>query len=108
MVLVTVNRSFGTASVCHKDKIVLCKQDSLFDTFYLAFNCGCNFLMIFKFKDNIRYFSVELEVDTCMFQIFLHWKNQRFVLVVFCEFQRTEIRESCNMVNEALEIQLHF
>ena len=40
-------------------------------------------------------------------EVFLHRKNQGFILVVLREFQCGEVRQSADVVNEPLEVQLH-
>ena len=108
MVLITVDRTFCTASVCYKYEVVFSKDDALFDSVYFAFDCSCNLFVFFEFEDNVGDFGIELEVHTCSFQIFLHRKDQGFILIVFGEFQGTEIRKSCDVMDEALEVQFHF
>ena len=107
MVLIAVNRTFGTASVCDKYQIVFCQDDSGLYTFYFAVNGFCHFLSIFDVKNYVRYFSIELELYTGILKIFLHRKNQGFVLIVACKFQCREIRQTGNMVDKPLEIQFH-
>ena len=107
MILVTVNSSLCTASVGNKYIVVLSKKDSLLNTFYFALNSCCHFLSIVDIEKYIGNLCVELEINTCFFQIFLHWKDQRFILIIFCKFQSTEIRKSADVVNESLDIKLH-
>ena len=104
MVLITVDRTFCTASVCDKYEVVFSKDDALFRSIYFAFDRRCNFFAFFEFEDNVGDFGIELKIHACSFQIFLHRKNQGFVLIVFGEFQGTEIRKSCNVMDETLEI----
>ena len=107
MVLIAVDRPLCTASVCHKYQIFLSQKDSFLHTIDFAFNGRSYLLSVFSLKYDVRYFGMKLKINTCCFQIFLHRKNQRFILIVSCEFQSAEIRQSCNMMNESLEIQLH-
>ena len=107
MVLVTVDSSLCTTSVGNKYIVILSKKDSLLNTLYLALNSSCHFFAIVDIKDYIGNLCVELEVNACILQIFLHWKDQGFILVVFGEFQGAEIRKSANMVDETLDIKLH-
>ena len=76
MVLVTVNCAFGTASVCHKYKVILCQDDTALNTFYLALDRGCHFFAIFDIKDHIGDFCIKLEINPCCLQISLHWQDQ--------------------------------
>ena len=83
------------------------RNDSGLYTFYFAVNGFCHFLSIFDIKNNVRYFGIELKLHTGILKIFLHRKNQGFVLVIACKFQCREIRQSGNMVDKPLEIQFH-
>ena len=65
------------------------------------------FLSIVDFKNNVGYFGIELEVYAGILEVFLHRKNQGFILVVLREFQCGEVRQSADVVNEPLEVQLH-
>ena len=85
MILITVNGTFGTASVGDKYQIILCQHDSFFLTFYLALDLGCHFSATLNIKQYIRYFRIESEFHTSLFQIFFHRKNQGFILIVFCK-----------------------
>ena len=108
MVLVTVDGTFGTASVGNEYQVVLGEDNALLYTFYLALNSFCHLFAVIDIKNNICHFGVELEVHTCCLQILLHGKDQRLVLVVLGEFQGTEVRQSGNMMDKSLEVKLHF
>ena len=108
MVLVTVDGTFGTASVGNEYQVVLGEDNALLYTFYLALNSFCHLFAVIDIKNNICHFGVELEVHTCCLQILLHGKDQRLVLVVLGELQSAEIRQSGNMMDESLEVKLHF
>ena len=107
MVLVTVDGALRTASVCDENVIVLCEKNALFHAFYPALDGRGNLFAILEIKDHVCDLSIKLEVNTCILQIFFHRKDQGFVLVVFGEFQGTEIRKACNVVDETLEVKLH-
>ena len=108
MILIAIDGSLCTASVCHKYKVVFCKNNSLFYAIHLTLDCFCNLLIAFKLKEYVCNLCIELEFNTCFFQIFLHWQDQRFILIIFCKFKSTEIRKSGNMMDKSLEIQFHF
>ena len=61
-----------------------------------------NFFISFDIKNHIGHFCIKLEINTCFFQISLHWEDQRFILVIFCKFQCAEIRKPCNMVDRCV------
>jgi len=107
MVLIAVDRAFGTASVGNEDEVILGENDAFLDAVYFALDGFCYFLSIVDFKDNVGYFGIELEVYAGILEVFLHRKNQGFILVVLREFQCGEVRQSADVVNEPLEVQLH-
>ena len=107
MVLVAVNSALCAASVCDEYKIVFCKKDALLYAFDFALNGRSDLFSIFEIEDHVCDLCIELEVNACILQIFLHRKDQGFVLVIFGEFQGTEIRKSCNVMDETLEVKLH-
>ena len=108
MILIAVNRSLCTAAVCNKYKVVFCQHNAVFLAIDFALDQRRNLLAVLKLEYNIRHLCIKLEINPGIFKIFLHWQNQRFILIVSCEFQSTEIRQTGNMMNKSLEIQLHF
>jgi len=107
VVLVAVDRTLCTASVSDKNIIIFSKKNALFHTFYLTFNGGGDLFAILEIKDHVCDLGIKLEVNTCILQIFFHRKDQGFILIVLGELQGTEIRKSCNVVDETLEVKLH-
>ena len=90
VVLVTVDGSLCTASVGNKYIVILSKKDSPFSTpLYLCTQIASLpfFFTIVNIEDYIGNLCVELEVNACILQIFLHWKDQGLILVVFGEFR---------------------
>ena len=57
---------------------------------------------------DILHFRVVVELHAESFQILDHRQNHRLILVVTGETQRTEVRQSANMMNISTDIQLHF
>ena len=107
MVLVSVNGSLGTASVCDKDQIILCQDNALFNALHLAFDRLGYLASILDLEDYICHLCVELKLYSRILQILFHRKDQGLILVISCEFQGTEIRQSRNMVDKSLEVKLH-
>ena len=107
MILVAIDGAFCTASVCDKNIIIFSKKNALFHTFYLTFNGGGDLFAILEIKDHVCDLGIKLEVNTCILQIFFHRKDQGFILIVLGELQGTEIRKSCNVMDETLEVKLH-
>ena len=56
---------------------------------------------------NVRDLGVVMEPDAVPFQIADHGQDHRLVLVVFGEPKRPEIRKPADMVDIALEVELH-
>ena len=80
-------------------------EDSFFYAFYFAFDCSSSTFPVMNVEKYVGDFCVELEVYACILQeLFLHGKDQGLVLIVFSEFQGTEIRKSTDMVDETLGI----
>ena len=107
MILIAVNRSFCTASIGNKYKIIFCQRDFLYLAMHLAFNGSGCLLLSLHLKTDIGHFRSKLKLHTCPFQIFLHRKNERFILIIPSKFQCRKIRQSTDMVNKSLEIPLH-
>ena len=108
MVLVTVDGALSAGAVGHKDQVVFGEQDALFGAVDLALDGRGHLFALPDVKEDIGNFSAELEIHPRLFQVFLHGQNQRFVLVVAGELEGTEIRQPGDVVDETLEIQLHF
>ena len=107
VVLVAVDGALGAASVGDEDQVVLREHDSFFHAFYLALD-GFRYLFAVLFlKYHIGDFGAELEVHAGVLQVLLHGQDQGFVLVVLGELQGAEVRQARDMVDEALEVQLH-
>ena len=107
MILISVDRALGTASVCDKYQIIFRQNNALFHAFYLAVDRFCNLASVFDLKNDIGNFGIELEVNAHILQILLHRKDQRLILIVLGKFQCAEIRQSRNMMDKSLEIQFH-
>ena len=56
---------------------------------------------------DILHFHVVVELHAESFQILDHRQNHRLILVVTGKTQRTEVRQSANMMNISTDIQLH-
>ena len=108
MILIPINSTFCTASVCYKYQIIFSKCDLAFSTVFYIFNSFGSLLFAFNVKTDIGNAGAKLDLYTCCFQILLHWKDQGFVLIVPGKFQSREIWQSANMVDKTLEITLHF
>ena len=57
---------------------------------------------------DILHLHVVVELHAESFQILDHRQNHRLILVVTGKTQRTEVRQSANMMNISTDIQLHF
>ena len=107
MVLVTVDRSLRTASVCDEHKILFRQRDLRVPVLRAALNSAGRLLTVFDLKTDICDLRAELKFYSRCLQIFLHRKDQGFVLVIAGEFQGREIRKSTDVMDESLEIPFH-
>ena len=57
---------------------------------------------------DVLHLHVVVELHAESFQILDHWQNHRLILVVTGKTQRTEVRQSANMMDISTDIQLHF
>ena len=85
MVLITVDRTLGTASVCHEHEIILREHNTFLHTVDLALERLGNLLVILDVENDIRYLGVKLEVNTGFLKVSLHRQNQRLILIVLRE-----------------------
>ena len=70
MILITINRSFRTASICDKYKIVLRQWNLLLFTLNPTLNGSCCLLLSLNLESHIGYFRSQSDLHPCMFQIF--------------------------------------
>ena len=96
MVLITINCSFCTASVCDKYEVIFCQNDTSFLSIYFTFNCRCNlfvsFVEIFVFcHEEFHDFhtalltEVEFSVCMCVFTMIYSCAAKGIVRVMFIE-----------------------
>ena len=93
--------------VGNEDEVILGENDAFLDVRLPCTQWLLLLSSIVDFKDNVGYFGIELEVYAGILEVFLHRKNQGFILVVLREFQCGEVRQSADVMNEPLEVQLH-
>ncbi len=91
MVLVTVNGTLCTASVCDKYEVVFCQDDDLFPVRLLYIQLQ---MQLFLPPSNLNTTFVTSVLNwkstPACFEVSLHRKNEGFVLIVFGKFQCTE------------------
>ena len=84
--MVAVYCTFRAASVCDKNKVIICKfYFFIFARHYTLNSFRCLFLSV-NVKYNICYLSVKFKWNTCIFKIFKHRHYKWFILVVSCKF----------------------
>ena len=59
-------------------------------------------------KYNICNLSIESKINAGLLKILLHRQYKRIILIVLGKLKNTEIRKSSDMMDESLEISLHF
>ena len=107
MLLIAVDRPLGAATVGDENEIVLRQNNAAFLALLTRLDGRRLLARALDVEDHIRHFHAKAEIDTRRFQIFLHRQDQRFVLVVARKFQRAEIWQPGDVVDESLEIELH-
>ena len=108
-VIVVAQRGiFRAAAVGHEDKIVFRQRNRSFLSFPDTDDPAGYLLLSGDFKFNIGHARIIFKLHVMLFQIFYHRQNQGFVLIVLREFQRGKIRQAADVMDEALDIQLHF
>ena len=90
-------KSFSVKSICFLLPVRFCHKQTSHD-----------FVIRLDFKHDVIDFYIVLEIDIVRFQIVDHWQDHRLVLVVFCEPERGEIRQTVDMMDIALNVAFHF
>ena len=108
MVLVPVDGPLRAASIGHEYQVVFRKEDPALHSVGLALDGGGSLLALLDLKEHIGDLRIVAEVHPGLLQVFHHGKDQGLILVVAGKFQGTEVRQSRNVMDEALEIELHF
>ena len=96
-----------TAAVCDEHQIVFRQIDAVFPAVVNHLNALCDLLSIAAVKQNIRHLCIEMELHAVAFQILDHRQNHRLILIVLGKAQRLEIGKPSDMVDIALDIELH-
>ena len=68
----------------------------------------CDLSPIVDIKADVHDLGVEMELRTMALQILDHGEDHGLILVVLRETQRPQIRQTVDMVDEALHVTLHF
>ena len=108
MGLVAVAGGVCAAAVRNEHKVVFGKVNGLLLAVLDIDNLLCGFLAALGFDDYVLYIHSIFDCYAVGFKIFYEGQNHAFVLVVFGETQRAEIRQTVNVVNIAAEVTFHF
>ena len=107
MRLIAVGRTVALRTVCHKDQIILSQINGLI----LSVLCVLQFDSLFSRRlavaDNIRHLCIVPDHRAGILDILHDRKDHRLILIVSCEAQRTQIRESVDVMDIALHVLLH-
>ena len=98
---------FGAAAVGDKYEVVLNQVNGFFLALMDAEDLAGHLAAALNIEQHVGHAGVVLELHIVVFQILDHGQDQRFILVVLGELQCGEIRQAADVVNEALNIQLH-
>ena len=66
----TIGKNGPQHAVGNKYEVIFSKDDAFFYAVDFAFDCRSNLLAILEIKDNVGNFSIKLEVNASIFQIF--------------------------------------
>ena len=107
MVLVAVDGPLGAGAVGDKHQVVLREDNALLRAVDPALDGGGRLSAVPDVEDHIGDFGAEAEVHPRLLQVLLHGQDQGLVLVVAGELQGTEVGESRDVVDKALEVEFH-
>ena len=106
-VLAADRRVFHAAAVGDEDQIVFRQIDVIVPAVHLHVDAYGLFLLLAAFKFHIDHLDAVVELHAEALEILYHRQDHRFILIVLCETQRREIRQSADMVDITLDVDLH-
>ena len=99
---------FHAAAVGDKDEIVFRQADALFLAVPDGLDRLGNLALRRAVEQHVHNLHAEMELHSHLFKVFHHRQDHRFILIILRKAQRLEIRQAADMVDVALQIQLHF
>ena len=106
--LIAVGRAVALRAICHKDKIVLREIDRLLLAALRVLDALCYLPVRRAVADNILNDCIKFNFRACILDVLHHRKNHRLVLVVACEAERRQVRQTVDVMDVALHVFLHF
>ena len=107
MVLIAVDRAFGAASVGNEDEVILGETMPFSTPFTLHSMAFATFFPSLISKITLVTSVLNWKSTPASSRYFFIGRIRGFILVVLREFQCGEVRQSADVMNEPLEVQLH-
>ena len=102
-----MSEHLGAGAVGDKHQVVLREDNALLRAVDPALDGGGRLSAVPDVEDHVGDLGAETEVHPGLLQVLLHGQDQGLVLVVPGKFQGAEVGESRDVVDEALEVELH-
>ena len=106
-VLVTDRGILHAAAVRDEHKVVFGEVDVLFLAVAQRVDARCKLALFVTVKLDVCDLHAEVKLHAVAFKVLHHRQNHGFILVVLCKAQCLEIRQTADVVDKALDVQLH-
>ena len=105
--VIAVSGRVALAAVGADDEIVLCQLDDLFHAALGVLDLLGDLLVLGAVADDVRDRGVEEHLSAVVGDVFAHREDHGLILVVAGETQRAQIRQTVDVVDVALQVELH-
>ncbi len=99
---------FHTAAVRDEHQIVFRQIDAVLLSVLDHLDALCKLFAALAVEKHVRHLRAKMELHAEALEIFDHWQNHRLILVVLRKAQRLEVGEPSDVVDIALNVELHF
>ncbi len=106
-ILTADRRIFHAAAVRDEHQIVFCQVDGIFLALCDEIDTRCPFLASATVEFHIDDLNAVVELHAEALEVLHHRQDHGFILIIFGETQSCEVRQSTDMVNVTLDIELH-
>ena len=107
-VLVTDRGILHAAAVRDEHKVVFGEVDVLFLAVAQRVDTRCKLALFVTVKLDVCDLHAEVKLHAVAFKVLHHRQNHGLILVVLCKAQCLEIRQTADVMDKALNVQLHF
>ena len=105
--LIAVSGRIALAAIRADDEIVLGQLDDLFHAALGVLDLLGDLLILGAVADDVRDRGVEEDLSAVVGDVFAHREDHGLILVVAGETQRAQIRQAVDVVDVALQVELH-